>query len=1328
MLSRELILGIVKGKNKELYEILGKFLLGARLQEGARQTVCETMDAGRAEAFLHLFSVIEENNLIRYSSVRRAVSTWIGICNEKRVERMSKKLLYLMGKCLRDKVFVEEQLASKDPVAISCALWAKGFYNIDEGVETVLRLIKYGTRDQKMTASYFILFLQDREGQMKAAKEAILSYPDDIELAACYMPSFMISTTSYIYKLIEDKGMSRLSIQDHKVRRPDTLSIEEMFENEEEGERIYEILKKMMERIPKKGLLLFPCIFPWHEVAMSQSDIALRLCFIAWMLQKDILLDETAQMIPLIGQRKGYANYTLSNDEPKRAAVARLLLYRPTSPIRKKVLFELLHNGEEDTNLSAHKLVEDMEISEEDIRMIEKNLKYKKGRAKTLALLGKQDKKSLLGCIQRLLKEKSKEYRIGALDLALELKKQDEETFSQILVELQEFSASTGKEEMLLKELLDLEREAQAILKTPGFGLYDVKKDWILPPIKVDTREEPKLFAYKEEEYIDIFRKLDKWIDENRERAYKTFWNEDLLLGTKLEKIKWGLDDSQGEPLNAYPFRELWEEFYEKEIKTPDFLVEVELYLQCFERRSLYEENRNLYEEVFGRGASKTPPFFNLAIGLSYDSQVRTILSALFRQYVPSSSLVHLGLWGISKLFLALGASYNFSSDKETGFYGKRALELPIFRDMCQWLSYAKGKDWENTFTLRFYLQQYAHVQREKEKESPYTYRSRRDYLNLSDYVQCYMRGIWDKDLFYKAVFTFLDMGSILEPITVVEQKGAVPARKAGIHGLTHFFGNNRIKPVDGKYRFDTIGEEIREMTFAHELYKEILPVVLKVELKRGEQPTPFSKYIKDIYVIYGIDYMIEILIALEKEPLKRGYTYHYFTPNTERREVLSHLLKVSMPREEETAEDLKKALKEKDITKKRLVELAMYAYQWIPLLEDYFEIPGFSSACYYFMAHTRECYEEQVISMIAKYTPLSVEELRDGAFDIHWFYEAYEMLGEKHFKRLYDAAKYSSVGTAHTRARKYADAALGKVDKECLKAKINERRNKDLFMSMALLPLPTSKEEWEEELLDRYQFIQKYKKESKQFGARRQASEGRAAEIALCNLSMNAGFSDVMRLTLLMEGKLTKQSLEYFHWQTIDDIELMISIDEHGKSTLKCKKDKKLLKSLPTKYKKNEMVIKFQEVTKKLKDQYSRIKQMLEEAMEDDIPFEVWELLEMLKSPVACPMIETLVVKTSKEKDEKMGFLTKEGFIDIAGKLLFLSPKEKIFLVHPFHLYKRGQWHEFQKLLFERQMKQPFKQVFRELYVKLDEELEKEESMLFSGNQIQSKKTVSIL
>ena len=65
MMSRELVLGIVMSESQELYQDLGKFLPAARLQEGARQIVCETMDAGRPEAFLYLFTLIEEHDLIR---------------------------------------------------------------------------------------------------------------------------------------------------------------------------------------------------------------------------------------------------------------------------------------------------------------------------------------------------------------------------------------------------------------------------------------------------------------------------------------------------------------------------------------------------------------------------------------------------------------------------------------------------------------------------------------------------------------------------------------------------------------------------------------------------------------------------------------------------------------------------------------------------------------------------------------------------------------------------------------------------------------------------------------------------------------------------------------------------------------------------------------------------------------------------------------------------------------------------------------------------------------------------------------------------------------
>lgn len=1326
MLSHEMIRGIVMSKNEELYDVLGKFLLAARLQEGARQAVCETMDAGRPEAFLPLFSVIEENNLIRYSSVKRAVSTWIGIFDEKSADRITEKLLHLMGQCLRDQAFCEAQLATEDSVAISCALWAKGFYDAKEAVRSVLYLISHGTKHQKMTASYFNRSLQDEKLEMQAAKEIILQYPEDLELAACFIPGFMDSAGSYFYQLAKEEGSNTYYGRNTKVIKPKKMAAGELFESEEEAEKLYGILKKMIEQIPKKGLTLSPCIFPWYQVMMTKSDLAVRMCLIAWMLQKDALLDEAAKMIPLIGQGEGYSYYGAS-----RAAVVRVLLYRPVSETRKKVLFELLHNAEEYTNQAAHALVEDMTLSAEDFVEIEKNLKYKKGRAGTLAILKKQDKHALTACIGRLLEEKSEECHMGALDLALQLKKEDTESFEEIIPKLKAFSEPTGKEQVLLEELLGGESEAQDILNTPGYGLYHVDKSWILPPAKADEEEAAKLFVYGEAACISVFKKLDQLIHENRERSYTTAWNEDLLLGTKLERIRWTHNDPNAEPLDAYPFREIWEEFYKKEIRTPELLIEAELYRQCMERRNFYEQNIKLYKKVFGSGLIKKPPFSNLCIGLAYGPQVGTILSVLFRQYVPDTVTARFGLCGIARLLSVLDTSNDLFTvtnkrwDGEIETFTRRAAELPIFSYMCLWLSGARKEDWESSFTLRFRLQQYYEAQKSREKKARYQHNGRESYLGLEDYVQCYVRGVWDKDLFYKAVFTFLDLGSLLEPVSTVEQIGVVSSRNARIYALNSFFGYNVIRPADGKYRFDTI-KDMPEMEFAHELYAELVPLVLKVELKRGEQPTPFSEDIHKIRAIYGIDYMIQILTALGKDPLQRGYSY--YSSSSDRKSVLSHLLKISMPKPGETAKDLKAALKGTDITKKRLVELAMYAQQWIPMIEEYFKLPGFSSACYYFLAHTSERFDEQVTSTIAKYTPLSPEELKDGAFDIHWFFEAYGEVGEKNFKLLYDAAKYSSTGAAHGRARKYADAALGNAEKEALKAEIDAKRNKDLLMSMGLLPLPTGKEKREEELLDRYQFIQKYKKESRQFGAQRRASEGRAVELALRNLSVNAGFTDVTRLTLRMEGKLTEQSKEYFDWQPVEEIQLMVSVDENGKSTLKCRKNGKALKSVPAKYKKNETVKKFQEVSKNLKEQYSRTRQMMEQAMEDRTPFEVWEFLELYQNPVARPITEPLVVKIQKEKGAVLGFLTEEGIVDAFGTVTPVNPADQIYIAHPFDLYESGRWHDYQKLLFEKQMKQPFKQVFRELYVKLGEELEKEESMLFSGNQIQPQKTVGAL
>ena len=115
----------------------------------------------------------------------------------------------------------------------------------------------------------------------------------------------------------------------------------------------------------------------------------------------------------------------------------------------------------------------------------------------------------------------------------------------------------------------------------------------------------------------------------------------------------------------------------------------------------------------------------------------------------------------------------------------------------------------------------------------------------------------------------------------------------------------------------------------------------------------------------------------------------------------------------------------------------------------------------------------------------------------------------------------------------------------------------------------------------------------------------------------LNAGFTDVTRLTLRMETKLAETLGDYFSWKPVDEIELSIEVDENGKSSLLCRKNGKLLKSIPSKYKKNETVLEYQEVNKKLKEQYSRTRQMMEQAMEDRTAFEVWEIRDLSGNPV---------------------------------------------------------------------------------------------------------------
>ena len=93
---------IFVSENKSLVEMAGKLLLAAQRQEGLRQQICETIDEGSQENFEYMFKIIYDNDLIRFSSVKRALGVWTGLLgqNYNTPEAVGKKELEIINKLI----------------------------------------------------------------------------------------------------------------------------------------------------------------------------------------------------------------------------------------------------------------------------------------------------------------------------------------------------------------------------------------------------------------------------------------------------------------------------------------------------------------------------------------------------------------------------------------------------------------------------------------------------------------------------------------------------------------------------------------------------------------------------------------------------------------------------------------------------------------------------------------------------------------------------------------------------------------------------------------------------------------------------------------------------------------------------------------------------------------------------------------------------------------------------------------------------------------------------------------------------------------------------
>ena len=1358
-----LIRGIVKSRNTELHDLLARFLVAARLQEGVRQAVCENADCGRAEAFLTILSAIEENDLIRFSGVKRAIATWTGICSVDAMDRVSDKLLAGVSEAVRDRARAFEMTQTDDSVQIVTGLWALGFYEAQDALGRMLQIAESGTKNQRLTISYYNRYMQHSDYSEQAARKILETYPEDQQMAAAFMPTYLDAVDTIVRGCIRNNKNQSVYMADEADVHYDPLPVSEIFDSEEQARLHYSILKNLADSMKKRKIEYNPMIFPWYGAVLDKSDLTQRMAVIAYALQDDALIDEAC--VRLTDIMDSYYN--------TRSYYLRVLLHAPRTQIQRDALIGYVAEKESFTRKAAYQILKKLQsdpdtskhLTQDEYRQLEGYLRLKneESRRFIIEILEEQDKEGVYASIRRLLggggpdggktetavKGKKKtvsaadreQMRLAGLDMLKRRSEESEAAKKECAALLREVipdaSELSDKEKVLYEEIAGSEGSG-SILNTEGYGLYDPKATYE-PELKVrgtagaqsssgvkkglqilknslgmsDTKKLLKdYFSLSAKEMDQYFDKIRAFIVAHGKLEYTSVNGDKQLLENGLYLINYDNYDYSGAIETRYPFPELWIEVYETIIKTPKVLFNL-----YFAARDGYDETDvkdvNAYlkaeKTIFGEAYSgyhyADPKYMG---GRYAHSTYQTILDIIASQQhlVLPAEIAQAAVLAATELPEQIRWMERAPS-KYASYYAQRPLcfvRSNKFRSMLSRAShYENDEEFRGVFPLLYHVDR---VYQFDAHEPNTTYgRSSSNILSILSYVKAHELGMITKDFLYKAAFELVGLKY------AVGDLGSLFLSNVTIYALRQL---QFYMPVDMEKK--TLDTQNSFYKLGKEIYENIVNLILDVELKRGDTPTVFSDAVSRISRIEGIPRLMEILRAMGSDPLDRN-TYYSYNGGTSKKESLSHLLKVCWPADSETAADLKTAVKKNKVSTDRLIEVAMYAPQWLDLAEEVLGIDGFKSGCYYFMAHMNERFDDRKKAVIARYTPLSPEELNNGCFDTNWFFEVYEKLGEKNFSKLYKAAKYIADGSKHTRARKYADAATGKVDRDELEKTIADKRNKDLLMSYGLIPMKDR-----QDALHRYEFLQKFLKESKQFGAQRRASEAQCVQYAMKNMATTAGYADELRLTLAMETELVTSNQQYFDGITIGDYVAQILVDADGKSELKLFKKGKAVKSVPAALKKDETFNDVKEFASKLKNQYSRCVSMFERAMEEEDAYSYGELQQLCRNPVTAGILGRLVFVGAEAGD----------LVGTLEELTGIPDDEKLYVVHPITLYRLGVLPKYQRLFFEKQQasgtKQPFKQVFREFYPKLEEEKDALDSRLFAGYQIQPKKTVAAL
>ena len=281
-------------------------------------------------------------------------------------------------------------------------------------------------------------------------------------------------------------------------------------------------------------------------------------------------------------------------------------------------------------------------------------------------------------------------------------------------------------------------------------------------------------------------------------------------------------------------------------------------------------------------------------------------------------------------------------------------------------------------------------------------------------------------------------------------------------------------------------------------------------------------------------------------------------------------------------------------------------------------------------------------------------------------------------------------------------------------------RRKPLAARALGLLPLDKG-----DTVLKRYLALTNFQREANASGAGKKAAERAAAQTGLANLALHAGFADATRLEWSMQAQLGVEGVSLGRQWEIEGYRLTL-VQRDGHPALEVQKGKKVLKRTPAAVTRDYVYREVRATLDQLKDQQRRYCQAFLNAMRRGDALSGEELDILRREPLAVALLERLVLR-----DEAGAFglfrsedCSLEGYhgerIPVAGR---------VWIAHPYDLAQAATLGDWQAEVVRREIVQPFKQVFRELYLLTPAEVAAGvQSSRFAGRRLKGRQSTAVL